>query len=253
MKMHFLDGGRLRMKKRIFVPTAERDEMIEMPVISTLFRRASANILFDTGCHPSVEADAEKRWGGLAKLMTPIGSPNSNVISDLAKLDLVPDDIDLVINSHLHPDHCGCNEFFRKASFMCHADELAAAKVQGAESQGYLRAEWDYPMPIEPITTSHDVMGDGRMEIIPLPGHTPGTIGLKAGLEREGEFFIVSDALSLKRNLVRDEIPKNAWNDELLVKSYAEIRHVENSGSKIICGHDDDQWQSLKKGAEFYE
>ncbi len=116
MKMHFLSGGRLRMKKRIYAAEADRDETIELPVISTLFRHGSANVLFDTGCHPSIETDAAARWGGLAKLMTPIAPPKSDVIASLAALDLTPDDIDLVINSHLHPDHCGCNEFFRKAT-----------------------------------------------------------------------------------------------------------------------------------------
>ena len=106
MKMHFLDGGRLRMKRRIFVPSADREEAIELPVIATLFRHQKGNVLFDTGCHPSVETDAEARWGGMSKIITPIAPPKRNVISSLAKVGLKPEDIDVVVNSHLHPDHC---------------------------------------------------------------------------------------------------------------------------------------------------
>jgi len=141
MKMHILNGGRLRMKKRIYVPDAERDETIELPVHATLFRHARGNVLFDTGCHPDVEVDAEARWGGLAKIMTPIAAPKSDVVSSLSQVGLNPDDIDIVINSHLHPDHCGCNAFFRKAQFICHKAELAAADSDGAEARGYLRAD----------------------------------------------------------------------------------------------------------------
>jgi glyoxylase-like metal-dependent hydrolase (beta-lactamase superfamily II) len=253
MKMHVLNGGRLRMKSRIYVPDAGRDEMIELPVAAHLFRHPSGNVLFDTGCHPSVETDAEARWGGLARVMNYIGEPQVNVISGLAEIGLQPEDIDLVVNSHLHPDHCGCNAFFRKASFICHEVELASARSTDATAQGYLAADWDHPMPIETVTGSHDIFGDDKLVTIPLPGHTPGTIGMRAALEKSGEVLLVSDAVSLRRNLDRDEVPRNAWNADALVKSYAEIRRIEQAGTMVICGHDDGQWQSLRKGADAYE
>jgi len=253
MKMHVLDGGRLRMRKRIFVPEADRGETIELPVSAFLFRHPSANVLFDTGCHPSVEADAEGRWGGLSKVMTPIAVPDSNVLSGLRALGLDADDIDLVVNSHFHPDHCGCNEFFRKATFICHEAELSAAKAEGAEAQGYLPSEWNHPMQIETTDGSRDIFGDDRLVTIPLPGHTPGMMGLRAALEKSGEFLLVSDAVSIKRNLDREEVPRNAWNGDELLRSYVEIRTLEKSGALVVCGHDNAQWQSLKKGADAYE
>jgi len=252
MEMHFLDGGRLRMKRRVFVPGAERDETIEMPVVATLFRHPKGNVLFDTGCHPSVESDPQARWGGLAKFMTPIAPSKANVVAALAELDLKPEDIDIVVNSHLHPDHCGCNAFFTKATFFCHEAELAAANVPDADRQGYLRAEWEHPMPMNPLSASHDVFDDSRLVTIPLPGHTPGTMGLRAELHRSGDFFLVSDAVCLERNLANDEAPLNAWNGELLLQSYDVIRDHQRRGATIICGHDDEQWQRLDKGRAGY-
>ena len=46
-------------------------------------------------------------------------------------MGLKPEDIDVVVNSHLHPDHCGCNAYFTKATFMVHEKEVAAAKEMG--------------------------------------------------------------------------------------------------------------------------
>ena len=135
MKMHLLPCGRLKMRKSIFLPAAERSETIELPVSSALLRHGQANVLFDTGCHPSVPENPEGRWGGLAKLMVPIMQPGEHVLTGLAGLGLKPDDIDVVINSHLHPDHCGCNAFFRKATFLCHAEELAAARAPEQRGQ----------------------------------------------------------------------------------------------------------------------
>jgi N-acyl homoserine lactone hydrolase len=124
MKMKFLSGGRLKMSKRIFVPTSSREEKIDLPVISTLIQYKKTNILFDTGCHPDVQFKSEKRWGNLAKIMTPIGTTNDNLILNLKKNNIEPIDIDLVINSHLHPDHCGCNEFFINAEFICSSEDI---------------------------------------------------------------------------------------------------------------------------------
>jgi len=40
---------------------------------------------------------------------------------------------------------------------------------------------------------------------------------------------------------------------EALLKSFEEVRRIERSGATVICGHDDLQWQSLRKGNEGYE
>ncbi len=52
MTMHFLSGGRVRMRKTVYIPDTDRGEMIELPVICVLLRHAQGNVLFDTGCHP---------------------------------------------------------------------------------------------------------------------------------------------------------------------------------------------------------
>lgn len=253
MKMHFLSGGRLRMKRGIFVPDAAKEERIELPVMAALFRHPKANVLFDTGCHPQVETDPEARWGDMAKALVPVAPLKSDVVSSLAAVGLEPTDIDIVINSHLHTDHCGCNEFFTRATIVCHAEELALVRSDEAEALGYLKMDWDHPMPFEAVTGEHDVFGDGRLVTVPLPGHARGMMGLHAGLDRSGEFLLASDALTLMRNLPNDEAPRNAVDADALRTSYDTIRRFMDRGAQVICGHDDEQWQALKKGADAYD
>jgi N-acyl homoserine lactone hydrolase len=253
MKMHLLPCGRLRMRKSIFLPAAERSETIEIPVSSALLRHRQANVLFDTGCHPTVPDNPEARWGGLAKLMVPIMQPGEHVLTGLAALGLQPDDIDVVVNSHLHPDHCGCNAFFRKATFLIHGDELAAARAPGSEAAGYLAAEWQQPMPIDAVTGQRDVFSDGRIVLIHLPGHTPGSIGALARLERSGTFLLAGDTVSLRETLDTGIIPRNTWNGEALAKSLQEVRRIEAAGATVLCSHDADQWDRLRKGADAYD
>jgi N-acyl homoserine lactone hydrolase len=253
MKLHFLNAGRIRMRKSVYIQGADRSETFEAPVISALVRHGQGNLLFDTGCHPSVVEHGEERWGALMKIMTPIMRAEETLLPSLAGVGLRPDDIDVVVNSHFHPDHCGCNAFFKNATIVAHAKEIEAANAAGAEMAGYLRADWDHGQPTEAITGERDVFGDGRVVLVPLPGHTPGTIGAMVNLDRDGAFLLASDAVSLRHNLDTDTAPRNTWNAEALLKSFAEVRRVERSNATVICGHDDAQWQTLKKGQDAYE
>jgi N-acyl homoserine lactone hydrolase len=253
MKMHILSGGRLRLRKHIYFPDADRSETLDMPVSSILLRDPRGNVLFDTGCHPSVVQDAAARWGGLAKLIVPIMGPDDNVIAGLAALGLAPNDIDVVVCSHLHPDHCGCNEFFTKATVMVHARELDAVRAPNAADRGYVAADWDHPIPIEPLTGERDLYGDGRVVLIPLPGHTSGSLAALVALERTGQVLLASDTVSVRATLDTGVLPKNTWNADALMKSLDEVRRIEANGATVICGHDAAQWATLRKGADAYE
>lgn len=253
MKMYALSAGRLRMRKATYLPDADKSESIELPVSAFLLRHAQGNLLFDTGCHPNVATDAAARWGGLAKFMTPIAPPEDNLIENLKCIGVEPDDIDVVVCSHLHPDHCGCNAYFGRATFFAHREEVASAKAVGAEGQGYLPAEWTPPSPFQEFDCEHDVFGDGRVVLLPMPGHTPGMTAARVALDRDGPFLLASDAVALKVHLDREFAPRNTWNVDAAIRSLIAIKRIEASGTTILCGHDDAQWQTLKTGADAYE
>jgi len=252
MKMHVLAGGRLRVRKGIYIPNVDRSETIELPISAFLIRHPQGNVLFDSGYHPSVAENAGVRWGGMAKSMTPIGLPDENVVDSLRCIGFNPEDIDVVVCSHLHPDHCGCTGFFTKATMVCHAKEVAAARAPDSAKMGYFRDDWDQ-IPIQEIDGQHDLFGDERIVLVPVPGHTPGTIAALVNLDRSGQFLLASDAVSLRFSLDENVMPRNTWNVDQAWASFAEIKRIENGGATVICGHDDVQWQSLKKGLDTYE
>ena len=240
------------MRKSVYVPDADRSEMIEMPVSCMLLRHRQGNVLFDTGCHPSVAEDPVAHWGGMAKIMTPIMPPGVNVLTGLAGIGFSADDVDVVVCSHLHPDHCGCNAFFRRASVIVHEKEVAAARAPNAEPMGYLAAEWDFGA-FDLLNGQRDVFGDGRIVLLPLPGHTPGSTGALIQLERDGTFLLAADTVSLRVTLDSGVLPRNIQSADALMKSLAEIRAIEARGATVLCGHDAAQWDTLRKGADFYD
>jgi len=252
MKMHVLSGGKVRLKKKIYVPDAASDELFELPVMCFLMRHAQGNVLFDTGCHPSLALDPA-RLGPLARSIAVTSKPDDHLMTGLAALGIRPEDIDIVVNSHFHFDHCGCNEFFKSATIVCHAKELAAASAPEALAAGFLSADWKHPNTFDTIDAQRDLFGDGRVVLLPLPGHTPGTTGAVVDLERSGRYLLASDSVALRVVLERDLNPRNNWNGELALRSLAEIRRIEASGATVVFGHDPAQWEGLRKGAQFYD
>lgn len=241
------------MLKHIYLPDAALEETIELPVVCVLFRHPQGNVLFDTGCHPTVADNPEKRWGNLARSVVPIMGGNEHVVSELRRIDLTPADIDVVVNSHLHCDHCGCNEFFSKATIYVHKDELARARRPDMEEMGYFSADWRHPMPIVEVNGEMDIFNDGRIVLLPLPGHTPGLTGVLASLPNSGAYLLASDAVSLRKHLDLEIIPKNTWCPHLHTKSHTEIKRIEKSGAVVVCGHDLSQWSALRTADEYYD
>jgi N-acyl homoserine lactone hydrolase len=253
MKMHVLSGGRLRVRKAMYDAQAPRGETLDVPVSCVLLRHRQGNVLFDTGCHPDAAKDPQARWGGLAKIMTPIAPPEDNVVTALDEVGLGCNDIDVVVCSHLHADHCGCNTFFQRATIVIHAKEVAAARAPDALAAGYIAAEWEQSKAPDIIDGERDLFGDSRIVVIPLPGHTPGTIGALVALEKSGAFLLASDTVSLRATLDTGIIPRNTTDPDALVKSLAEVRRIEAAGATVLCGHDQAQWESLRKGRDAYE
>ena len=85
-----------------------------------------------------------------------------------------------------------------------------------------------------------------------MPGHTRGMTTALVALDESGEYLLASDAAAVEANLIEGYAPKNSWDMDKANAAIAEIQTIGKQGAKIIFGHDDAQWLSLRKGAEFY-
>jgi len=253
MKLHILPGGRLRMRRNVFYPEAQRDETLDLPINCYLLRHPQGNVLFDTGCHPDTATDPVGRWGVQAKFLTPLHRAQDTVVHALGSLGLQANDIDLVINSHLHTDHCGCNGYFRRATVICHARELETARSPLGTAIGMLGQDWDHPMPFRTFESQHDVFGDGRIVLLPMPGHTPGMSCALISLDRTGSMLLTSDAIAIKDHLDRGIQPRQTWDQDAATRSMDEIRRIAASGTTVVFGHDDGQWHELLTGEQVYD
>ena len=79
------------------------------------------NILVDSGFPAAVESDAEMQ----AEMRFEV---DKDVVARLADLGLRPDDIDIVICTHLDPDHAGQHAAFARAEFVAQREHDALAR-----------------------------------------------------------------------------------------------------------------------------
>ena len=136
--------------------------------------------------------------GGAALVDTGVGGPqgvqddwravNVAAADALAGLDLSPADISLVINTHLHFDHCGQNAVFKHAAFHVQRAELARARREAPDL-----ADWfDF-------ADARFELLDGDTEIVPglsvmtTPGHTAGhqSVVIRGA---DGDDLLIGDA-----------------------------------------------------------
>ncbi|HVY46644.1 MAG TPA: MBL fold metallo-hydrolase [Minicystis sp.] len=115
-----------------------------------------------------------------------------------------------IVLTHVHADHAGGVMDLPKVPVLLSADELAFAereKDQGGfdvvlaeEREIAKRAE---PIrfaarPYENFDRSFDLFGDGAVVLVPLAGHTPGSLGVFVTRSPRERFFLVGDATNLE-------------------------------------------------------
>jgi glyoxylase-like metal-dependent hydrolase (beta-lactamase superfamily II) len=172
-----------------------------------------------------------------------------DVVSQLARAGLHPDDITYVVNSHLHFDHCGGNEFFPHATFLVQKPEMEAARrLGGVASYSPSVIDFDHPLNYQLVDGEHDVFGDGNVLLIPTYGHTPGHQSLLVRASKDTQMVFTADACYTEENLDRDVLPRVLWDAATMSQSLATLRHLrDRQGATLFYGHDPDQWQAMRR------
>jgi len=141
-------------------------ESFTIPIFTWLIKGSDKNILVDTGeMNPIQSQDREDAIGG--KIHT--------FEEGLAPYDLTPADIDIVIHTHLHMDHCENDYKCENALFYIHEEELASIHNPHPLDYRYLE---DYIDEIEEngqisvVTKDMDIV-DG-IGVMHTPVHTRG-------------------------------------------------------------------------------
>jgi glyoxylase-like metal-dependent hydrolase (beta-lactamase superfamily II) len=201
---------------------------IVYPALATLLMHPDEGpILFDTGYDPAFLAATEPFPERFYRWLTPPTLPvESELIGQLAKAGIAARDVRHVVLSHFHADHMAGVHHFPHATIHCARAGHEAACRGGrvaALRRGVLRAlippdfvkraryfedgpRVALPGDLAPFDVGIDLLGDGSLLAVELPGHCPGHWGLLVGDADRGPHFLVADA-AWSSDAIRRNVP----------------------------------------------
>lgn len=156
--------------------------------------------------------------------------------NNLRKMGLSPEDISLVINTHLHMDHCGNNRLFEDAKFVVQEDELAYAdNPHRFQKNAYVRESFE---AVHYATIKGDKWITDEIRAIRTPGHTPGHQSVV--VEGERRYIYCGDIAPLRENLERRNIVGVLHNSVEALESLDRLRQMKGIH---IFSHDREQME----------
>ena len=201
MKLHIFKSGRITAWKNLIIRGASCGERITLPVIFYLIEHKGQKFLFDTGLYlPDYEQEEN------ADYIISV-TEKELAINQLTAIGIKPEDIAGMILSHWHRDHSGGIGDFPEVPCYVRKEELK-------EKRWFAKcdtASWIYP------EGKYDLCCDGRIVLIPTPGHTDGHQSLLLTMDDGKKILLAADA-AYTQETVGDELKKLA--------------------DKVIAGHD---------------
>lgn len=226
---------------------------MKSPSYVVYIEHPEGKILFDT----SVTKDWKKRWPiDIQEWFPYYGDEEELFENRLKQLNIKPGDIDYLVISHLHFDHCGNNDLFLNtkagSNIIVHEKELESAKISGG---AYVREDWDIPgLQYKTVKGDFELVKD--VTLIELPGHTAGQYGLMVKLDKEGTFIFTSDAIYTKENYGPPSVRPGIILDSVMWDNTVEkVRKLaKDNNAKVMLGHDyEDVTTKWKLAPQYYE
>jgi N-acyl homoserine lactone hydrolase len=193
VRIHRLTTGRVRGPRRShgasrYVFLRWGDETL--PVHAFLVEHPAGLCLVDTGQSLAATRPGYlPRWHPFLRIARFELDPEDALTAQLTRVGHTADELRWIVLTHLHTDHVGgLAEVVGSAEVVVSATEWARARGLLGALRGYVpkqlprgveprRVELDQPA-LGPFASSHDLVGDGSLTLLPLPGHTPGQIGV---------------------------------------------------------------------------
>jgi glyoxylase-like metal-dependent hydrolase (beta-lactamase superfamily II) len=218
---------------------------LTVPVPAYLIEHPRGRVVFDTGLHLDTQTEPNRRLGRLAQYHKVGFKPGEEVSARLKSLEVAPDKIDFIINSHLHFDHSGGNEQLPNATLLIQRREWEAGHdADLIERVYYDPHDYDHGHRVKMIDGEHDVFGDGSVVCFPTYGHTPGHQSLRVRIANE-YVVLTGDACYLRRTLDNLHLPTTVYDTQQMLESLHRLRAMRNAGAMIITGHDPELWKTI--------
>lgn len=222
--------GKMKMNSSLMTYLLNFHKELWIPVVCWYVRVNNKNLLIDTGAPPEM---MRRFWY----------EDYEEVISfeeALNSVEMSPGSIDIIIQTHLHFDHCGNTRKCYNAEVVVQKEELRFARDPHTLFFG------SYPKTA--LEGIHFKEIEGDIEVLPgiqtfhIPGHSPGTQAVS--IQTEKGCFVLSGFCSIKDNFLPPKKIRKAWPvltpgvhiDSLM--AFESALRVRELGDMIIPIHD---------------
>jgi N-acyl homoserine lactone hydrolase len=201
-----------------------------VPVPVYLIEGGGERILVDTGLSPDAVADPEGRYG-----------PGPISFFALEQERPLAEQVDLstltrVVMTHLHFDHAGGLDQIPDSVPVV----VQRAEWEGAHERAAIERNFFLPRDyaglgdnLVLVEGDHDLLGDGSVQLLSTPGHTPGHQSV-----RVGGLVIGGDVAHLAVTLDDRRFPSFGEDLEAQDRSAARLRELRDAGIRVQPGHD---------------
>lgn len=193
--------GEARTVQALAFRSGSWTRMANMDHIAVLLRHGTERILFDTGLGNDIDAQFASDMPAWGRMMFTYNKLES-AANQLARTS-TPGPQRIVL-SHAHWDHASGLSDFPGIPILAHPAEIAYAKEihTGTLFPGQMAAaagrwqELAFTGPeVAPFGKSCDLWGDGSALLVPLAGHTPGSVGLLLKLHSGRRLLFIGDTV----------------------------------------------------------
>ena len=211
-----------------------------------IWRSEYSDLVDDAGqIHPRFGSFAVNSGGKLVLVDTGLGGPDATLLSDMEANGIGRDAVDLVVLTHIHPDHVGWNLSDGSPTFP-NARYLVTKIDWDHWTQPEIRAEAPHVdaqmIPLEGLNVLDLIEGEysvtDELTTLPTPGHTPGHISIAVVSGGERAFILGDVAHSPAQAQYTDWSPVFDTDPDLARQTRrAVLDKLESEGALVASGH----------------
>jgi len=177
----------------------------------------------------------------------------------LADLGHKPEDITYFALSHYHIDHAANANMFKGSTWLVRRAEReymfapAPAGIRAGNAAHFSELKNSRTIIVEPDV--YDVFGDGRVQLMATPGHTPGHQVLVLKLAKTGPVMLAGDLYHYpeERRLGWIPLPLEFNVEQSRASRAAMEAYVKKTGTQLWIEHDYVANSKLKKSPAYYD
>jgi N-acyl homoserine lactone hydrolase len=233
MNIELLNAGWINAPAGLLRTGEPMDCRAHCPVPAYLIETGSERILVDTGLHPAAVADGHAYYDG-ARAMDIFGLEQERSIAD--QVDLAS--LTVVVLTHLHFDHAaGLPLVPESVPVVVQRIEWEAGQdSDGIEANFFLPRDYAVEeREVVLVDGDHDLLGDGSIELLYTPGHTPGHQSVRAG-----DVVIGGDVTHYASGFDDHRFPAFGHDRDEQGRSADRLRELRDAGLTVLPGHDPD-------------